>query len=74
MRSLEAEINQNATSGRSRAVLHPDHLAAAATLEDTVTKALGVGVQARPHRAGYQLLLDQAAGDRLVRLLDQAHR
>jgi ParB family transcriptional regulator, chromosome partitioning protein len=70
VRKLEAEIAHGAASARSRAVPHPDHLAAAATLEETVSKALGVGIQARPHRSGYQLLLDQAAGDRLVLLLD----
>jgi ParB family transcriptional regulator, chromosome partitioning protein len=69
VRNLEAEINRGAASCRSRAVPHPDHLAAAAALEDTVSKALGVSVQARPHRAGYQLLLDEAAGDLLVRML-----
>ena len=55
--------------GRHRPTPHPDHVAAAATLEETVSSALGVGVQARPHRSGYRRLLDQAARDRLVRLL-----
>ncbi len=70
VRNLEAEIVRGAESRPARAVPHPDHIAAAATLEDTVGRALGIGVQARPHRGGYQLLLDHAAGDRLVQLLD----
>ena len=31
---------------------------------------MATGVKARPHRRGYQLLLDQAAKDPLVQLLD----
>ena len=69
VRKLEAEITRGRQSGRQRPTPHPDHVAAAATLEETVRSALGVGVQARPHRSGYQLLLDQAARDRLVRLV-----
>jgi ParB family chromosome partitioning protein len=70
VRNLEAEIMHGGESRLARATPHPDHVAAAATLEDTVSRALGVGVQARPHRFGYQLLLDQAARDGLIRLLD----
>ena len=70
VRNLEAEIIRDAEARPARAAPHPDHVAAAATLEDTITRALGIGVQARPHRHGYQLLLDQAAGERLVQLLD----
>jgi ParB family transcriptional regulator, chromosome partitioning protein len=69
VRSLEAEITRSRESRPARATPHPDHVAAAATLEHTVSRALGVDVQARPHRRGYQLLLDQAAWDRLVQLL-----
>ena len=46
-----------------------DQVAAAARLEDTLSKVTGSEVRARPHRAGYQLLLDKEAGDRLVELL-----
>ena len=67
--NLEAEIVRSRESQAARPRPHPDHVAAAATLEHTVSRALGVDVQARPHRRGYQLLLDQAAWDRLVRLL-----
>ena len=57
VRALEAEIARGAGARPMRAALHPDHIAAAATLEETVSKALGIGVQARPHSRGYQLLL-----------------
>jgi ParB family transcriptional regulator, chromosome partitioning protein len=69
VRNLEAEIAGGAEPRPIRAAPHPDHIAAAATLEDTISKALGIGVQARPHHRGYQLLLDQAAGDRLAQIL-----
>ena len=69
VRNLEAELMRDAESRPGRAAPHPDQVAAAATLEDTMTRALGIGIQARPHRQGYQLLLDQAARDRLVLLL-----
>jgi ParB family transcriptional regulator, chromosome partitioning protein len=69
VRNLESEIARGAESRRMRAAPHPDHAAAAATLEDTVSRALGLAVQARPHRRGYQLLLDQTARERLVQLL-----
>ena len=69
VRNLEAEILRSRESGPARPSPHPDHAAAAATLEDNVSNALGIDVQARPYRSGYQLLLDQTAWDRLVRLL-----
>jgi ParB family chromosome partitioning protein len=70
VRKLEAEVLRGRESGRQRPTPHPDHVAAAATLEETISRALGVSVQARPHRSGYQLLLDQAGTDQLVRVLD----
>ena len=69
VRILETEIARGAESRPAHAIAHADQLAAAATLEDAISRALGIDVQARPHRLGYQLLLDQAARDRLVRLL-----
>ena len=60
VRNLETEIMRGRESRPSRRAPHPDHIAAAASLEDTLSRALGIGVQARPHRSGYQLLLDQA--------------
>jgi ParB family transcriptional regulator, chromosome partitioning protein len=70
VRNLEAEITRGTESRPAPAAPHPDHVAAAAALEDTIRRALGTGVKARPHRRGYQLLLDQASRDRLVQLLD----
>lgn len=72
VRNLEAEIRRGAESRPARPAPHPDHIAAAAALEDTISRALGTGVQASPHRRGYQLLLDQAAGRRLLQLLEAA--
>ena len=69
VRNLEAEINRGTESRSARGAPHPDHVEAAATLEDTISRALRAGVRARVYRGGYQLLLDQAAADRLVRLL-----
>ena len=47
VRNLEAEIMRGAESRPARAAPHPDHVAAAATLEDTISRALGIDVQAR---------------------------
>jgi len=69
VRNLETEIARRAESRPACAIAHADQLDAAATLEDAISRALGIDVQARPHRLGYQLLLDQAARYRLVRLL-----
>jgi ParB family chromosome partitioning protein len=70
VRVLEATIVHSDESSRARPAPDADHAEAAAALEATLSRALGVDVQARPHRAGYQLLLDQVARDRLVRLID----
>jgi ParB family chromosome partitioning protein len=73
VRILETEITRGVDSRPARATPHPDHVAAAATLEDAISRAVGLVVQVRAHRRGYQLLLDQAAGDRLIRLLGLEH-
>ena len=70
VRALEAEIRRRAGARRRRAP-HPDHEAAAARLRDAINRATGSDVRARPHRSGYQLLLDQAAADRLAELLEE---
>jgi len=44
-------------------------MAAAARLEDTLSKIIGSKIWARPHRNDYQLLLDKQAGDRPVEVL-----
>ena len=53
----------------ARAGATPDHAAAAERLQDAINTAIGTDIRARPHRSGYQLLLDQSAADRLVKLL-----
>ena len=52
---------------------HPDHEAAAVTLEEALAKATGCDARARQHRLGYQVIVDQAAGERLIRFLDRPH-
>ena len=52
VRNLEAEIIRGAKPRQARAAPHPDHVAAAATLEESISRALGTGVQASPHRRG----------------------
>jgi ParB family transcriptional regulator, chromosome partitioning protein len=69
VRALEAEIARG-TQPRSRSLdPPPDQVAAAARLHDLLGQATGCEIQARPHRLGYQLILDQDAADRLTTLL-----
>jgi hypothetical protein len=42
---------------------------AAAKLHDLFARATGCEIDARPHRLGYQVILDQDAVDRLTALL-----
>jgi ParB family chromosome partitioning protein len=69
VRTLEAEI-ASAAQRRPRPEPHPDHQVAAARLQDAIIKATGCDARARPHQRGYQVILDQAAADRLAMLLD----
>jgi ParB family chromosome partitioning protein len=73
IRALEAEIARAAIPRPKPPRPHPDHEAAAARLEEALAKATGCDARARPHRLGYQVILDQAAGERLIRFLDQPH-
>jgi hypothetical protein len=66
---VEAEIARD-EQRRPRPEPHPDHRAAAARLQDAITKATGCDARGRPHQRGYQVILDQAAADRLAKLLD----
>ena len=68
VRTLEAAIRRRTSAPRERGP-HPDHAAAAERLQDAINTAIGTDIRARPHRSGYQLLLDQSAADRLVKLL-----
>jgi len=70
VRALEAEISRGAPPRQPRSEPHPDHQAAATRLGELITAATGCETRARPHRDGYQVLLDKAAADRLAELLD----
>lgn len=70
VRALEDEISRRAQPRKPRSEPHPDHQAAAVRLGELITKATGSEARARPHGAGYQLLLGKAAADRLAELLD----
>jgi ParB family chromosome partitioning protein len=72
VRALEAEIARSTESRQRPPEPHPDHEAAAARLQDAISKATGCTARARPHRSGYQVILDQVAADQLARLLDVA--
>jgi ParB family chromosome partitioning protein len=69
VRALEAEIARGSELRPRAADPHPDQVVAAARLHDLLAQATGCEIQARPHRLGYQLILDQDAVDRLTRLL-----
>ncbi|MGO9792051.1 MAG: ParB/RepB/Spo0J family partition protein [Solirubrobacteraceae bacterium] len=69
VRALEAEIARGAKPRRQPSAPHPDQLAAADELHDVLAWATGCEIQTRPHRLGYQLILDQDAVDRLTKLL-----
>jgi len=70
IRALEAAIARNQAPRQQTPQPHPDHQAAAARLEDAIDRATGCDAHARPHRHGYQLILNQTAAERLARLLD----
>ncbi len=70
VRALESEIARGRPARTAPERPHPDQEAIAARLEDALTRAIGCEARARPHRDGYQVILDQAAGERLIRMLD----
>jgi ParB family transcriptional regulator, chromosome partitioning protein len=69
IRILETEIARGSTPRAKPQPPRSDHEAAAARLQDALTRATGCDAQARPHRLGYQVILDHTAGDRLIRFL-----
>jgi len=69
IRALEAEISRGAKPAAPRPLPHPDQCAAAAKLQDAIANATGCDARATPHRRGFQIILDQAAADRLARIL-----
>jgi ParB family transcriptional regulator, chromosome partitioning protein len=52
IRTLEAEIARESNPHAKPQPPHPDHEAAAAKLQDVLTRATGYGALARPHRHG----------------------
>ena len=70
VRALEAEIARVARPAAPRRPPHPDQCAAAARLQDVIATATGCEAKAMPHRRGIQIILDQAAADRLERVLE----
>lgn len=70
VRTLESEIARGRRARTTPERPHPDQEAIAARLEESLTRALGCEARARPHRDGYQVTLDQAAGERLIRVFD----
>jgi ParB family chromosome partitioning protein len=69
VRALEAEIARASQPRARPAEPHPDQVASAARLHDLFAQATGCEIEARPHRLGYQLILDQGAIDWLTRML-----
>jgi ParB family transcriptional regulator, chromosome partitioning protein len=69
VRALEAEIARASQPRARPAEPHPDQVSSAARLHDLFAQATGCEIEARPHRLGYQLILDQGAIDCLTRML-----
>lgn len=74
VRALEAEIARRAKPRRTSPLPSADQSAAAADLEDAVTRATGCAVRARPHPGGYQIILDRRGAERLAQLLADKRR
>jgi ParB family transcriptional regulator, chromosome partitioning protein len=69
VRVLEAEIERGVQPRPRPAEPHPDQVAAAIRLRDLFARVTGCEIEARPHRLGYQIILDQGAVDRLTNML-----
>lgn len=69
VRALETEIARGARPRPQPPQPHPDQVAAAVRLHDILAQATGREIKTRPHRHGYQVILDQDAVDRLTSLL-----
>jgi ParB family transcriptional regulator, chromosome partitioning protein len=70
VRALEAAISRRSRPRAKVERPHPDQEATAARLAEALTKVTGSDARARPHGSGYQVVLDQAAGEQLIRMLD----
>ena len=69
VRALESEISRAAKAPAPRPSPDPDQCAVATRLEEAITRAIGCEATAKPHRGGFQILLDHPAADRLARAL-----
>jgi ParB family chromosome partitioning protein len=69
VRALEAEIARAAKPPATRSSPDADQYAVASRLEQAITRAIGCDATAKPHRSGFQILLDHPAADRLARAL-----
>ena len=69
VRAVENEITRTAKPPARRSSPDPDQRAVATRLEEAITRAIGCEATAKPHRNGFQILLDHPAADRLARAL-----
>jgi ParB family chromosome partitioning protein len=74
VRALEKEIGRGAQPRPEPPTPHADHQAAAARLQDAISRVIGGDARARPHRHGYQVILDQTTAHQLAQLLAGTHR
>ena len=65
--ALESEVAGAAKPSAPRRSPDPDQCALATRLEEAITTAIGCEATAKPHRSGFQILLDHPAADRLAR-------
>ena len=69
VRTLESEITRAVKPASPRPSPDPDQCAVATRLEEAITRAIGCEATAKPHRNGFQILLDHPAADRLASAL-----
>jgi ParB family transcriptional regulator, chromosome partitioning protein len=69
VRALESAIARAAKPPATRSLPDADQCAVATRLQEAITRAIGCEAAAKPHRNGFQILLDHPAADRLARAL-----
>jgi ParB family chromosome partitioning protein len=69
VRALESVIARAIKPPSVRPPADPDQCALATRLEEAISRAIGCEATAKPHRSGFQILLDHPAADRLARAL-----
>jgi ParB family chromosome partitioning protein len=69
VRVLESAIARAAKAPATRPLPDADQCAVATRLQEAITRAIGCEATAKPHRKGFQILLDHPAADRLARAL-----